>query len=129
MTRIEKLAAKLDKGEAVILLRPENRRYFTGMTTSNGLLLVTADHAWFFTDFRYIMAAKSIVKNPITVALFDGSHAATVKKTINSLSEKIKRIYFEDTYLSYFAAKAFMEEMSDIDFVAGEAMVAAGDII
>ncbi|MBO5298757.1 MAG: aminopeptidase P family N-terminal domain-containing protein [Clostridia bacterium] len=80
MTKIEKLSAKLNKGEAIILLRPENRRYFTGMTTSNGLLLVTPEQSWFFTDFRYIIAAKSIVKEPIQVALFEGGHAATVKK-------------------------------------------------
>lgn len=123
MKRIEKLSSKLNKGEAVILLKPENRRYFTGMTTSNGLLLVTSEQAWFFTDFRYIIAAKSIVEKPIIVSLFEGTHAATVKKTLQSLSEKIDRIYFEDTYLSFAAAKSFMDEMSDIEFVAGEALV------
>lgn len=123
MNKIEKLSAKLDKNEAIILIKPENRRYFTGMTTSNGLLFVTSEQAWFFTDFRYIIAAKSIVAKPIIVSLFEGTHAATVKKTLHSLSEKIKRIYFEDTYLSFAAAKAFMEEMNDIEFVAGEALV------
>ena len=123
MTRIEKLEAKLNRGEAIILLRPENRRYFTGMTTSNGLLLVTNDNAWFFTDFRYIIAAKSIVNKPINVSLFEGSHAATVKKTINTLPYKIERIYFEDAYLSYAAARAFMEEIANAEFAAGEALV------
>ncbi len=116
MTRIEKLEAKLNRGEAVILLRPENRRYFTGMSTSNGLLLVTTDNAWFFTDFRYIIAAKSIVTKPISVSLFEG--------TIETLPYKIERIYFEDSYLSYASAKSFMEEMNSIEFVAGEALVA-----
>lgn len=123
MTKIEKLSAKLNRGEAIMLLRPENRRYFTGMTTSNGLLLVTNENAWFFTDFRYIIAAKSIVKSPIEVALFEGGHSATVKKTIESLPYKIERIYFEDTYLSYAAAKAFIDNIPNVEFVAGEALV------
>ena len=123
MTKIEKLSAKLNKGEAIILLRPENRRYFTGMTTSNGLLLVTPEQSWFFTDFRYIIAAKSIVKEPIQVALFEGGHAATVKKTLEALSDKTERIYFEDSYLSYAAAKSFIDTMPEIEFAAGEALV------
>jgi len=123
MTKIEKLSAKLNKGEAIILLRPENRRYFTGMTTSNGLLLVTHEQSWFFTDFRYIIAAKSIIKKPIEVALFEAGHAGTVKKTIESLPYKIERIYFEDSYLSYSAAKSFIDTMPEIEFAAGEALV------
>jgi Xaa-Pro aminopeptidase len=123
MSRIEILSAKLNRGEAIILLRPENRRYFTGMTTSNGLLLVTPDQAWFFTDFRYIIAAKQIVNKPIAVELFNGTHAATLKKTLETLPYKTERIYFEDTYLSFSSAKAFMEEMKDIDFAGGESLV------
>jgi len=123
MSRIEKLAKKLNKGEAIMLLRPQNRRYFTDMNTSNGLLLVTPDSAWFFTDFRYIIAARSIVKAPIKVELFNGTHSATVKQTLESLPYKTERIYFEDSYLNYAAARTFMEAMPDIEFSAGEALV------
>ena len=123
MNRIEKLSNKLNKGEAIMLLRPQNRRYFTHMTTSNGLLLVTPDKALFFTDFRYIIAARSIVKNPIEVKLFEGTHSETVKKALEMLPYKTERIYFEDSFLSYAAAKSFMDAMPDIEFVAGEALV------
>ena len=125
MSKIDRLMEKIKIGEAIILLRPENRRYFTGMTTSNGLLFITHEQAWFFTDFRYIVAAKSTVKQPIKVALFDGSHSFTVKKTIETLPYKIERIYFEDSYISFAAAKSFMEEMKSVDFVAGEALVSS----
>ncbi len=38
---------------AVIVAKPENRRYFSGFTGSSGLLLVSADRARLITDFRY----------------------------------------------------------------------------
>ncbi|MDT8901055.1 M24 family metallopeptidase [Anaeroselena agilis] len=42
---------------AVIVAKPENRRYFSGFTGSSGLLLVSADAAKLITDFRYIVQA------------------------------------------------------------------------
>ncbi len=42
---------------AVIIAKPENRRYFSGFTGSSGLLLVSADAAKLITDFRYIVQA------------------------------------------------------------------------
>jgi len=125
MTRIEKLQKKLTKGEAILLLRPENRRYFTGMYTSNGVLLVSFDSAWFYTDFRYIYAAKSKIPSEIKVEMLDGGHAQSVKKTVDSLEYKIEKIYFEDSYLSYSAAKGFMDKLVGIEFCDGEDLVTA----
>lgn len=42
---------------AVIVAKPENRRYFSGFTGSSGLLLVSAGEAKLLTDFRYIEQA------------------------------------------------------------------------
>jgi Xaa-Pro aminopeptidase len=42
---------------AVIVAKPENRRYFSGFTGSSGLLFISADAARLITDFRYIEQA------------------------------------------------------------------------
>ncbi len=43
---------------AVVIAKPENRRYFSGFTGSSGLLLVSAATAKLITDFRYIEQAN-----------------------------------------------------------------------
>jgi len=42
---------------AVVVAKPENRRYFSGFTGSSGLLLVSGESAKLLTDFRYIEQA------------------------------------------------------------------------
>ncbi len=45
--------------DGIIISSPENRRYFTGFSSSNALLIVTHTKAVFLTDSRYIEAAQS----------------------------------------------------------------------
>ncbi len=61
---IKKLQNKLPKNvDGIIISSPENRRYFTGFSSSNALLIVTHNDAVFLTDSRYIEAAEKTVKN------------------------------------------------------------------
>lgn len=60
---IPNLQNSLQKGEAYLISSPENRRYLTGFSSSDGYLLVTADEAIFLTDSRYIEAAEKTVKD------------------------------------------------------------------
>lgn len=65
LTRIERLqAAMTAKGiDAAFLYTSVNRLYFTGLPTSNGLLLVERQGApIFYTDFRYIEVAHRVLK-------------------------------------------------------------------
>lgn len=63
MDKTERLAGFLpDEGDAALVLTPANRRYLTGFPSSAGWLVVGRRGAWFFTDFRYIEAAKRRVK-------------------------------------------------------------------
>ncbi len=53
--RLQRLRKKLaeDKLDAIFITTPENRRYLSGFTGSAGYLLVSQDHAFLATDFRY----------------------------------------------------------------------------
>ncbi|MGI6745901.1 MAG: M24 family metallopeptidase [Acutalibacteraceae bacterium] len=56
-----KLKKLLGDNTGIIISSPENRRYFTRFPSSDGFLLVTSDDAVFFTDSRYVEAAKKTV--------------------------------------------------------------------
>ena len=49
--------------DAVLILDPVNRRYLTEFPSSAGMVLVTADQAYFLTDFRYAEAARKQIKD------------------------------------------------------------------
>jgi Xaa-Pro aminopeptidase len=44
--------------QAIIVSQPENRQYISGFTGSTGHALITLDHNWFLTDFRYLDQAR-----------------------------------------------------------------------
>ena len=63
MTKIEKLMGQMPVGiDAGIICGDENRRYFLDFGSSAGTIFVTREKAFFIIDFRYIEAAKKIVK-------------------------------------------------------------------
>jgi Xaa-Pro aminopeptidase len=92
LNRIEKLQAAMVAAniDAVFLYSEINRNYFTGLTTSNGLLLVEQQGApVFYTDFRYMEVAHRLLKGmdirkfkPAKEQLADYSTAAKNWKTI-----------------------------------------------
>ena len=60
MNRMEILSGRLAENglDALLVTSEVGRRYLTGFHSSAGLVLLTADGAWFFTDSRYIEAAR-----------------------------------------------------------------------
>ena len=63
MTRLERLQEKLDEGTCGIITDDINRRYFTGMRSSAGTLLVFPEKSYLIIDFRYIEKASATVKD------------------------------------------------------------------
>ena len=64
MSRFEKIAEKLEACglDALLVTSEANRRYVTGFSSSAGAALVTRDgEGWFFTDSRYIEAARAAI--------------------------------------------------------------------
>ncbi|MBR1423340.1 MAG: aminopeptidase P family protein [Ruminococcus sp.] len=62
MTHIESLQQLMQENTCAIIDSEVNRRYFTGMKSSAGTLLVFKDAAYFIIDFRYIEKARKTVK-------------------------------------------------------------------
>lgn len=62
MTPVEKLRERMvGKIEAALITSDINRRYFTGMRSSAGTLVVFPDSAYLIIDFRYIEKARATV--------------------------------------------------------------------
>lgn len=60
--RFERLFAQLpDSIDCVLITSDVNRRYFTGMKSSDGTVLAFRDKAYLLIDFRYIEKARNIV--------------------------------------------------------------------
>ncbi len=67
MTRIERLGSKLREGVCALVSSDINRRYFTGMKSSAGVLAVFKDSAYLIIDFRYIEKARETVKDAAVI--------------------------------------------------------------
>lgn len=64
MNRLQRLQSRLsDIADCGIITDDVNRRYFTGMKSSAGILLVFPEESVFVIDFRYIEKAKKTVRD------------------------------------------------------------------
>lgn len=64
MTKFEKLFSVLPEGiDSAIITDDINRRYFTGMKSSAGTVIVFKEKAYLIIDFRYIEKATKTVKD------------------------------------------------------------------
>lgn len=109
--RIERLRELLE--EPLLITNPVNVLYLTGLDSSNVALLVEAERARLFTDFRYIEAAQAV----------EGVEAVHTKRTlIGWLAEELDgRIGFESNVLPW----AFAEQLRDggLDLVPRKGLV------
>lgn len=123
--RIEQLRTRLKrkKIDAILISRPENRRYLSGyrapdhgINESSGLLFIPVrDRARLLTDFRYKLQAENETSLPVT--LYQKGVLSLLKEFIGQ--EKIRRLAFESHYtLHSFALKlAAMAEKHRIELV------------
>ncbi|HOQ02317.1 MAG TPA: Xaa-Pro peptidase family protein [Bacillota bacterium] len=96
---LEKLRTKLveDSVDGLLISKPENWRYVSGFTGDSGVLLITAEHSFLFTDSRYTEQARS--EAPDFTVVKTVIEEDVVKNTVNELG--LKRIGFEKDYVTY----------------------------
>ncbi len=68
LSRIRTIQSALSTGAALLVKSAANRRWLTGFASSDGFVLISRERATFFTDSRYIEAAR-IAVNHLTVSL------------------------------------------------------------
>lgn len=112
MGNIQKIASRLaDAGlDALMITSGVNRLYATGFQASDGLLLVTRDEAFFFTDSRYIEAAEQAVSG---AAVLPVDRETTYAKRVGALIDclGLKRLGFEDGHMPYAQYVVWREKL------------------
>ena len=109
--RIEKVAAALEKGEAVLISSEPNRLYLTGFHSSAGTVLVTKSKAYFLADFRYFEKATATVR---------GCECLLCEKLYHQLNELFKkhnidRLYMETSTVSIETFARYLKEFTGIE--------------
>jgi len=119
-TRLEKLRSKMkeENVDSVLITRPENRRYYSGFTGSNGWLVITKDSALIITDGRYFEQVKH--EAPI-FTLFKAEQSYD-KSTINAMSQLVenypvgKTMGYESSILPVAIYNELLKALDEIEF-------------
>jgi len=95
--------------DGALILRPENRFYFSGFTGTSGHLLVAEAGAFLLTDFRYLEQAREQCSGCEIV-----SHGPNVLSDLKVLIKRlgIKHLGLEEDYLSYRQYGEYRQELN-----------------
>ncbi|HEV2360044.1 MAG TPA: aminopeptidase P family protein [bacterium] len=110
-TRVYLAGASVD---ALLIARPENRRYVTGFTGSAGLVVVTAAQALLAVDFRYYDQAET--QAPACRVIRGGADpAAAVAEALKAAPPG--RVGFESEFLPYAQVERLRERLAPAELV------------
>ncbi len=106
MSRLQALQAVLEseKLDAIMLTSPVARFYATDLETSDGLALITRDAGYFFTDFRYIEAARGKLGDfSVEMTTLERPYAELLSSALSG--KKVKKLGFEADTMTVSAHK------------------------
>jgi Xaa-Pro aminopeptidase len=120
-TRINKLRSLFPSAaiDALLVMKPENRRYLSGFTGSAGYLLITETDAVLITDFRYVEQAAAEAPR-FTIVQHD-SLWETVRDQL--VQRHVKRVGFEKEFVSFATFEQMKAAFADVDLVPAEPLV------
>ena len=98
--------------DAVIITKPENRRYFSGFSGSSGILLIGEQTQTLCTDFRYIEQAKKQAPE-FEIVRHGASMFASLAEIINKL--EFVRIGFESDYITWDTHQKLTQHLSRVE--------------
>ena len=110
--RLEKLRSVLQAEglEALLVTNPVNRKYVSGFTGTAGFVVVTADRALLFTDFRYTTQAAEQAKG-FEIVEHGVSALASIGDTLRAAG--VKRLGFEQRHVSYGSYLSYGKEIGE----------------
>ncbi len=116
MTKLEKLRKALRaKGiDAVLVLDELNQRYLADFAFTDGLLLITPEHAELITDFRYYEMAQISANKSFRVSMPERRDAYIAEIISN---DSCKTLGFEGASVSFEVYNRYTEKFPNIEFV------------
>lgn len=121
-SRLVKLREKLKQKDidAALITKKENYIYLSGFTGSAAQLIITQDDAILVTDFRYIEQAEKQAKEFKVIQYRESSIKAVNDILVN---KSVKKLGFEDSFITYFIYSEFKSKLSVKDLVPLEGLV------
>ena len=96
--------------DALMLTGEVNRFYATGFRSTDGLAVITMNNAWFFTDSRYIEAAKQEITGfQVEMVSNDLTYSGVLCDIITS--EDVRNIGFEEASMTVFDYLVWKEKI------------------
>lgn len=115
MDRIKQLVLP-EVADGALITSDINRRYFTGMKSSAGMLLIFKECAYLIIDFRYIEKARNTVKNCTVM------EQENLTEQINSLMKKhnAKSLAVESMDMTLSRMSFLEKKFPDIEFIKSD---------
>jgi Xaa-Pro aminopeptidase len=118
MTRLEMLFEVFEGADCVLITSDINRRYFTGMRSSAGVVLAFPDKAYLLIDFRYIEKARATVTDAEVIEM---------KKLYPQLMELFTKhnaqsVAIESETMTVKELNAYEHFFTDIHFVHNDSL-------
>lgn len=106
--------------EAIVITQPENRRYLSGFTGSDGALIISAEAAYLATDFRYYEQAQRQAPD-FTLAKIEDKFPPRLAELIAEIGAR--RVGFESTHVTVDQHQRWTEAMEGFELVSTKGMV------
>lgn len=121
--RLDRLREQLKAREidAVIITKPENRRWLSGFTGSAGTLVITHTSAVLFTDFRYTEQAVTEAPQFEVPAPKSGKVTAAIAAVLRVADAHV--VGFEGDYMNLDQYQAYQEGLEGYDLVSISGLV------
>lgn len=115
MDRINRIVLP-ENADGALITSDINRRYFTGMKSSAGMLLIFKECAYLIIDFRYIEKARNTVKNCTVM------EQENLTEQINSLMKKhnAKSLAVESMDMTLSRMSFLEKKFPDIEFIKSD---------
>jgi len=118
MTRFDRLFDIFEDADCVLITSDINRRYFTGMKSSAGVILAFPGKAYLLIDFRYIEKARATVKDAEVIEL---------KKLYPQLMELLKKhgaesVAIESETMTVKELNSYEHFFTDLTFVSNDSL-------
>ncbi len=101
--------------DGMLLLSPVSRFYATGLHSSAGALLITKNESYFVTDFRYIEAARAVVKDAeVVMSTKDLTPKLFVHEKVKQ--HKLKNLGFEASAMTVTDHESWSKALEKVTF-------------
>ncbi len=114
--RLERFRRKLEgTADAAIITHEKNISYLCGFDYTDGCLVISADRAILFCDFRYIEAAKKEAKSDFEVVMFEGRRSVWLPDALAQM--KVSTLAFEDMHMTVDEHARLCEDIPETELV------------